>query len=409
MRILLAQKLPFDHSYTGASKVARLLLEQLAARKHSCRVLALTAQPGDTSSTAKDETFTRNGVEVQTISDGLRLNARVIEQIKSFSPTWTLITEDPTYGLLNAALDAHPEGTVFLSQSSAVLPFGPHCFTPDATHTAALRRTAGLVVLSRYLQDYIQRWGNLDAWWAPLPVYGDGPYPYLGSFNNRYVTMINPSSIKGIAIFLELARRLPNVQFAGVCTWATTAADRLQMEQLPNVRMLDPDENIDSILAQTRVVLVPSLWGEAFGMIVVDAMVRGIPVLASNVGGLPESKLGIDYVLPVAPIEIYEDRRDDRLLKTPIVPPQDIRPWLAALTRLVCEREHYKDLSLASREAALEYVSRLTITSFEQYLERLSPALTSERQEATPELPESVKTLSRAKLELLAQLLKRKT
>ena len=144
-------------------------------------------------------------------------------------------------------------------------------------------------------------------------------------------------------------------------------------------------------------------------MIVMDAMLRGIPVLASNVGGLPESKLGIDYVLPVAPIEIYEDRRDDRLLKTPIVPPQDIRPWLVALTRLVGEREHYKDLSLASREAALEYVSRLTITSFEQYLERLSPALPSERQEAMPELPESVRTLSRAKLELLAQLLKRKT
>jgi hypothetical protein len=57
----------------------------------------------------------------------------------------------------------------------------------------------------------------------------------------------------------------------------------------------------------------------------------------------------------------------------------------------------------------LEYVSSLTITSFEQYLEHLSPAVHSERQETMPELPESVRTLSRAKLELLAQLLKRKT
>ena len=47
----------------------------------------------------------------------------------------------------------------------------------------------------------------------------------------------------------------------------------------------------------TRILLVPSLWGEAFGLVVVEAMLRGIPVLASNVGGLVEAKLGVDYIL----------------------------------------------------------------------------------------------------------------
>ena len=36
--------------------------------------------------------------------------------------------------------------------------------------------------------------------------------------------------------------------------------------------------------------------------IVVEAMLRGVPVIASNTGGLPEAKLGVPYVLPVTPI-----------------------------------------------------------------------------------------------------------
>ena len=40
MRILLAQKLPYVPALSGASKFTRALLEGLAQRNHSCRVLA---------------------------------------------------------------------------------------------------------------------------------------------------------------------------------------------------------------------------------------------------------------------------------------------------------------------------------------------------------------------------------
>ncbi len=183
-----------------------------------------------------------------------------------------------------------------------------------------LKRAAGIIAVSNYLKTYIRVWGGLDSVAISLPVYGNPPFPYLGSLDNDFITMVNPSAIKGIAIFLELARALPGGRFAAVPTWATTAADRLALKQFPNVEMLQPTEDIDQIFARTRIILTPSLWGEAFGRIVVEAMLRGIPVLASNLGGLPEAKLGVDYLLPVAPIARYQTRRDDQIL------PSSVRP-----------------------------------------------------------------------------------
>ncbi len=98
----------------------------------------------------------------------------------------------------------------------------------------------------------------------------------------------------------------------------------------------------------------------------------GMPVLASNIGGLPEAKMRIDYLLPVRPIEDYRAQVDDRGLPVPVVPRQDIDPWLAALDRLVTDPVHYNALSEASRTTALGHVSTLTVAPFEKLLERVS-------------------------------------
>ena len=133
-------------------------------------------------------------------------------------------------------------------------------------------------------------------------------WPELGRFENEFVTFVNPCAVKGIAIFLALADAFPQTQFAAVPTWGTNQQDRAALEARPNVRILAPVDDINLLLARTRVLLVPSLWAEARSRIVLEALLRGVPVMAANVGGIPEAMMGVPYLLPVRPIEKYETR-----------------------------------------------------------------------------------------------------
>jgi len=112
------------------------------------------------------------------------------------------------------------------------------------------------------------------------------------------------------------------------------------------------------------------LWAEARSRIVVEAMLRGVPVIASDIGGIPEAKLGVGYLLPVRPIEKYQSQLDEQMVPLADVPPQDIGPWQAALEPLLSDRDRYDELSRLSRAAALKAARSLSVTPFESLLER---------------------------------------
>jgi medium-chain acyl-[acyl-carrier-protein] hydrolase len=206
--------------------------------------------------------------------------------------------------------------------------------------------------------------------------------------------------VKGIAIFLALAERMLQTQFAAVPVWGTNANDLAALRRLPNITLLPPVEQIDELLKQTRVMLVPSLWAEARSRMVPEAMLRGIPVLASNLGGLPEAKLGVDYLLPVNPITGYKPAVDEHMVPVAEVPPQDVSPWQAALERLVTDREHYNQLASESRRAALDYAAKLSVLPFEAYLQAL---IRKPQRERGPKPPAA---LSDDKRKLLALRMK---
>jgi amino acid adenylation domain-containing protein len=339
---------------------------------HSQLLRELRSEGTDVSTDGEIDAFTLNGVEVHAVIEPSRLCSYLAEQIRAFEPEWTLASsEDRSQSLLEAALKSQPSRVIYLAHTPQMFPFGPAGLYPGKRRTGLVGQAAAIVAISRFVADYIKSWSGLDAFVHHPPHYGSGPFPHLGRIDNDYVLLMNACAVKGLSILLALARALPRVRFAALPGWGTTQAELAALRGMPNVRLLNNAANLDDILCRTRALLMPSLWTEGFGMAVIDAMLRGIPVLAADHGGLTEAKLGSDYLLPVRPIERFEDRLDENLLPVPIVPKQDIDPWKNALTDLISDRGLYARQSAAARDAALNFARALTVEPFENFLHRL--------------------------------------
>lgn len=388
LRILLAHNSPYYPAYGGGDKSNRLLVEALAERGHLCRVVARLGSFGDREHAeyvadlrARDVTilssgggvvvFRFNAVEIHVLTGHEGLRAYFSEQLRGFEPDIVITsTDDPAQLMLLAGLEHRASRVVYLARATLAVPFGPDSAFPNAAARNILARADGFVGVSQYVADYLRKFGEIDAVHVPISLMEAGPRPpALGRLQNEFIVIVNPCAVKGIEIFLALADRMPEVQFAAVPTWGTTAEDRRALEARPNVTVLPPVDDINRLFNRTRVLLVPSLWAEARSRIVVEAMLRGIPVIASQVGGIPEAKLNVPYLLPVTPIERYRHELDEHMVPVAEVPPQDIEPWERTLRQLLDDPAHYEEISRASREAALRYTdAELTIEPFEHYL-----------------------------------------
>lgn len=389
MKILITMQLPYVPALGGANKCNRMLAEALVKANHILQVIVpatnevnavtleqfhnqLKTQGVSVQSQAGVDRFHLKGVEVHALHEPAKVRSHLIDQIKAFDPDWVLVSgEEWSQGLLEAALKAIPSRVIYLAHTVLFLPFGPQAFFPSQERTKLFKRATGIIACSRFVHDYIQTWGHLDSMAFHFPAFGSGPFSNFGCFDSGFVTLINPSVGKGLTIFLGLARAFPDIPFACVPTWGTTQDDRAELARLPNITVLDPHENIDRLFSQTRVLALPSLWPEGFPLTSVEAMLRGIPVLASNAGGLPEAKLGTDFVLPVKPIETFTDELDDRSLPIPIIPKQtdeEIQLWCNTLQSLLSDKALYDRQSTLAREKALDFVSRLSVHPLENFL-----------------------------------------
>eukprot|EP00200_Dunaliella_tertiolecta_P001313 CAMPEP_0202361102 /NCGR_PEP_ID=MMETSP1126-20121109/13790_1 /ASSEMBLY_ACC=CAM_ASM_000457 /TAXON_ID=3047 /ORGANISM="Dunaliella tertiolecta, Strain CCMP1320" /LENGTH=252 /DNA_ID=CAMNT_0048954969 /DNA_START=61 /DNA_END=816 /DNA_ORIENTATION=- len=174
---------------------------------------------------------------------------------------------------------------------------------------------------------------------APLPVLG--------------VLKLTPE--KGCSIVLALAQQLQ-----GCFDFLIVAGDPKVAEVLSpqsNVTVIEPQDDIDKVLSRVCLVLAPSLWFESWGMVVTEALLRGLPCIVSDAGGLPEAGLGICPVCPVAPIEIPTDSEGTPIWAMRQYPKQDIWPWVTAIQQTM-QPVVFADLSRRCRQAGHNFLEQ---------------------------------------------------
>lgn len=426
MRILLGHNSLYYPAHGGGDKSNRLLMEALAALGHQVRVATRVERFGQSdhekllhdlavrgveAAGAPGGTirFQRNGVDVRVLSQNSHLRGFFAEQIADFDPDVIITsTDDPAQLLFDVAVKAERARLVYLVRATIAVPFGPESSSLSEPRAERLRQADAVVGVSHYVAAYCRRWGGLEAVHVPISLLDPERPRLVGRFDNPYILMVNPCSVKGIDILLALAGRFPDLLFGAVPTWGTTARDLEALRRHANIHILQPVDNIDDLLRQTRVMLVPSVWAEARSRMILESMSRGIPVMASDVGGIHEAMMGVDYLLPVRQVTGYRPTVDEHMVPVAEVPPQDVEPWVKVLRRLTTDREHWEALSRRSREAALDYMDRLTAKPFEELLQQVC-SHPRRRPAAAEARKNPLEGLSEEKKKLLALRLKQRS
>ncbi len=106
----------------------------------------------------------------------------------------------------------------------------------------------------------------------------------------------------------------------------------------------DPRDFYPAVFANTKLLLMPSLWFESFGLVAAEAMLNGIPVLASNRGALPET-IGDSGFLFDIPARYTPETRD-------VPTAEEVAPWVDTIIRLWDDPAEYDRASRAARERA---------------------------------------------------------
>lgn len=188
-----------------------------------------------------------------------------------------------------------------------------------------------------------------------------------GSFGGtNLVCIANVTPRKGQGLLAEALKKLPDLSWTCECVGAirreTRYVERLRRHTLGNRFTLTgprTGEALEATYAAADLLVLPSR-AETYGMVVTEALARGIPVLATEVDALPDT-LG---------------QSPDGTVPGMLVPGDDVTALAAALRRWLTESD------LRDRLRASARLRRETLTGWDATARGVAAVLLSERTAA---------------------------
>ncbi len=111
--------------------------------------------------------------------------------------------------------------------------------------------------------------------------------------NNKFTVLFVGRLItkKGIKLLIKIAKRLPDINFEFIGTGPLESYLKNKSVKFKNIKFIGKIDNklLPQYYSQSHLLCVPSLYQEGFGRVVMESVACGTPVLASNLGGLPEA------------------------------------------------------------------------------------------------------------------------
>lgn len=186
----------------------------------------------------------------------------------------------------------------------------------------------------------------------------------------EFVTFINPDTNKGICWMIRVLKVMnemrPDIKFLFVEGRAGTGFLKQighLLKNIDNLYWMQNTTNPKDYYERSKIVIVPSFWNETFGRVPVEAMLNGIPVIASDRGSLPEV-VGNDGILLNIPAQYTPE--------TMTIPTnQEVMPWVNAIIKLWDDRRFYEQLSNQGRLRAKRWEYDVVADSYDQAFSNL--------------------------------------
>jgi glycosyltransferase involved in cell wall biosynthesis len=294
MRMLFCQTSPYlPEEVGGALTNTHALCGMLAKRGCDVSVLAGTRSSLRTALQAIGRrNSTSLGYPIYRERDPLAAARRLCRKGR---PALAIVQLGDIAGLTN----------VFLEEKVPVLIYFHDPYSVDPAVVRGSEALLRYAASSEYLAAKVSKLLNCEV--SELPVIIN-PADYWVETERRVVTFFNPIPRKGVEIAFALAAQRPDIPFEFVEAWqlGSRVLKYLRARTLHhgNIRLLRNSLDIRPVYRQSRIILAPSLWDEAWGRVVSEAHVSGIPALVSDSGGLPAATgpggLIVSRVAPIA-------------------------------------------------------------------------------------------------------------
>jgi glycosyltransferase involved in cell wall biosynthesis len=339
MRILIVLDNPYIPQYSGGVEASthELALE-LKARGHSVAVLCKLVNEGLTGLLVRarrrlsGKTYAGDRMLGYPVYRAWDVLGAIDSLVTDFSPDVALIQNWSPVRIGEALMKRDVPVAVYLRNVIIELLDG------DLRSLSGVRFIANSVFTAKRYQELY----GIEAF--PLPPLFQ-PELYTGRRDPRNVTFINPHPKKGSHLAFAVAALCPDIPFHFVQSWTLSEDDyaliRAKLKELPNLTFQERTRNMKKVYSRAKIVLAPSKCEEAWGRVASEAQFSGIPVVASDIGGLPEA---------VGPGGVLLD------------PEGSAEVWAEAVRRLWTDNAYYREKS----DAALVYSRRPEINAARQ-------------------------------------------
>jgi glycosyltransferase involved in cell wall biosynthesis len=244
---------------------------------------------------------------------------------------------------------------VYLPKTIECLPFGTESIEKNKAITQVVQNCRTIVAASSYVSDYVSDNLNRETYFSYFPLYHPSKERSKYSPESK-VTLFNGCLWKGLPVLLQCAEQLRDIKFRVVASWGTTSSDRIEASTYDNVEIVEFNHNVSEYLDASNCVIVPSIIKEAFGQIVIQSMLKGVPVIASTEGGLRESKLGVEWNLPVTPLNNKQKLRKATYKCSDTY----VEEWCQKLSIMTSDAQEWTRVSKKSYVAAGAFVKSIS-------------------------------------------------